>query len=71
MLLILFCVLTKTFKRVRLFPMELEFERVNGFEERRKPENPKKNLSEQRREPITNSPPGGVDAKTGFKPEPH
>ena len=51
--------------------MELEFERVNGFEERRKPENPKKNLSEQRREPITNSPPGGVDAKTGFKPEPH
>ena len=43
LLLILFCVLTKhlwvlkkTVKRVRAFPMELEFELANGFEERGK-----------------------------------
>ena len=47
-------VLKKTFKRVRAFPMELEFERF-GFEEREKPEYLKKTLSEKRREPITNS----------------
>ena len=34
--------------------MELEFER-DGFEEGEKPEYLKKNLSEKRREPITNS----------------
>ena len=34
-----------SFKRVRAFQMELEFESV-GFEERTKPEYPEKNLSE-------------------------
>ena len=41
-----------SFKRVRAFQIELE---VLVFEERRKPEYPEKNLSEQRREPTTNS----------------
>ena len=36
------------------FLVELEFGNV-GFEEREKPEYPEKNLSEQRREPTTNS----------------
>ena len=36
------------------FLVELEFRNV-GFEERGKPECPEKNLSEQRREPKTNS----------------
>ena len=42
-----------SFKRVRAFQIELEFESV-GFEERGKPEYPGKNLSEQGREPTTN-----------------
>ena len=41
-------------KCVRAFQIELEFGSV-GFEERGKPEYPEKNLSEQRREPATNS----------------
>ena len=41
-------------KRVRAFQIELELE-VLVFEERGKPENPEKSLSEQRREPTTNS----------------
>jgi len=43
-----------SFKRVRAFQIELELE-VLVFEERGKPEYPEKNLSEQRREPTTNS----------------
>ena len=43
-----------SFKRVRTFQIELEFESV-GFEERGKPEYPNKNLSEQWREATTNS----------------
>ena len=43
-----------SFKRVRTFQNELEFGSV-GFEERGKPEYPEKNLSEQGREPTTNS----------------
>ena len=43
-----------SFKRVRTLRIELEFGSV-GFEERGKPEYPEKNLSEQRREPTTNS----------------
>jgi len=35
--------------------IELEFEKYLVFEERGKPEYPEKNLSEQRREPTTNS----------------
>ena len=42
------------FKCVRAFQIELEFANV-GFEERGKPEYPDKNLSEQWREPTTNS----------------
>ena len=42
-----------SFKRVRAFQIELEFESV-GFEERGKPDYPSKNLSEQGREPTTN-----------------
>ena len=41
-------------KRVRAFQIELEFGSVI-FEERGKPEYPEKNLSEQGREPTTNS----------------
>ena len=41
-------------KCVRAFQIELDFGSV-GFEERGKPEYPEKNLSEQRREPATNS----------------
>ena len=42
-------------KRVRAFHLDLEFESV-GFKERAKPEEyPEKNLSEQGREPTTNS----------------
>ena len=41
-------------KRVRAFQIELEFV-VLIFEERGKPEYPEKNLSEQGREPTTNS----------------
>ena len=41
-------------KRVRAFQIELEFESL-VFKERGKPEYPKKNLSEQGREPTTNS----------------
>ena len=41
-------------KHVRAFQIELEFESV-GFKERGKPEYPEKNLSEQGREPTTNS----------------
>jgi len=37
-----------------LSKLELDFEML-GFEERGKPEYPGKNLSEQRREPTTNS----------------
>ena len=42
------------FKGVHAFQIELEFGSV-GFEDRGKPDNPVKNLSEQRREPTTNS----------------
>ena len=41
-------------KRVRAFQIKLEFV-VLIFEERGKPEYPEKNLSEQGREPTTNS----------------
>ena len=41
-----------SFKRFRAFQIELE---VLVFEERGKPEYPEKNLSEQGREPTTNS----------------
>ena len=79
MLLILFCVLTKhlwvlkkTVKRVRAFPMELEFELANGFEERGKTGVPEENLSEQlERTNNKLNPHYGVDAKTGFKPQLH
>ena len=44
-------------KRVRVFQMELEFEKMLVFEVKGKPEYPEKNLSkqgrEQRREPTT------------------
>ena len=43
-----------SFKRVRAFQIELEFE-VLVFEERGKPECPEKNLSGQGREPTTTS----------------
>ena len=43
-----------SFKRVRALQIELEFGSV-VFEERGKPEYPEKNLSEQEREPTTNS----------------
>ena len=43
-----------SFKRVRAFHIELEFGSV-CFEERGKPKYPDKNLSEQWREPTTNS----------------
>ena len=43
-----------SFKRVRAFQIKLDFE-VLVFEEGGKPEYPEKNLSEQRREPTTNS----------------
>jgi len=39
----------------RLSKLELEFVSVGQFEERVKPEYPEKNLSEQRREPTSNS----------------
>ena len=42
-----------SFKRVRAFQIELEFGSV--FKERGKPKYPAKNLSEQGREPTTNS----------------
>ena len=44
----------KSFKRVRAFQIELEFGML-VFEEMEKAEYPEKNLSEQRREPTTNS----------------
>ena len=44
-------VLKNSFKRVRPFQIELEFE-VLVFEEREKPEYRQKNLSEQRKEPT-------------------
>ena len=44
-----------SFKRVRAFQIELEFGSVGFFEERGKPEYLEKNLSEQGREPTTNS----------------
>ena len=40
-------------KRVRVFQMELEFEKMLVFEVRGKPEYPEKNLSKQGREPTT------------------
>ena len=40
-------------KGLTVIQIELEFGNV-GFEERRKSENPEKNLSEQGREPTTN-----------------
>ena len=43
-----------SFKSIRAFQIELNLEGL-AFEERRKPEYPEKNLSEQRREPTTNS----------------
>ena len=43
-----------SFKLVRAFQIELEFGSV-CFEERGKPKYPDKNLSEQWREPTTNS----------------
>ena len=43
-----------SFKRVRAFQIEWEFGSV-GFYERGKPKYPEKNLSEQGREPTTNS----------------
>ena len=43
-----------SFKRVRTFQIELEFGSVVFLGEG-KPEYPEKNLSEQRREPTTNS----------------
>ena len=44
-----------SFKRVRAFQIELEFESVGFRGEGKSPEYPQKNLSEQRREPTTNS----------------
>ena len=41
--------------RVRAFQIELEFESVGFRGEGKSPEYPQKNLSEQRREPTTNS----------------
>ena len=41
------------------------------FEERGKPENPKENLSEQRREPTTNSTHTSMAPTPGFEPGPH
>ena len=43
-----------SFKRVRAFRIELEFGRL-VFEKKRKPEYPERKLSEQVREPTTNS----------------
>ena len=66
-----------SFKRVRAFQIELEFVSV-GFEERGKPE---KNLSEQGREPTTNSThiwrrrqdlnPGHIDGRRALSPLRH
>ena len=47
-------VLKNSLKRVRAFQIELDFGRV-GFKDRGKPEYSDKNLSEQGREPTTNS----------------
>ena len=41
------------------------------FEERGKPENPEKNLSEQRRQPTTNSTHAHMASTPGFEPRPH
>ena len=41
------------------------------FEERGKPEYPEKNLSEQRREPTTNSTHTSMALTPGFEPGPH
>ena len=41
------------------------------FEERGKLEYPKENLSEQRREPTTNSTPTSMAPTQGFEPGPH
>ena len=51
------------------FLVELEFENV-GFEERGKPEYPEINLSEQGREPTTNSL-SHMASTPGFEPGPH
>ena len=48
-------VLKNSLKRVRASQIELEFESVGFSKERGKPEYPEKNLSEQGREPTTNS----------------
>jgi len=41
------------------------------FEEREKPEYPEKNLSEQRREPTTNSTPAHMTPSPGIEPGTH
>ena len=46
-------VLKNSLKPVRVFQMELEFEKMLVFEVRGKPEYPEKNLSKQGREPTT------------------
>ena len=51
------------------FLVELEFGNI-GFEERGKAEYPEKNLSEQGREPTTNSP-SHMASTPGFEPGPH
>ena len=55
-------VLKNLLKRVRALQTELEFGNV-VFKERGTPEYPEKNLSEQRREPTTNSTHIGVHAR--------
>jgi len=44
-----------SFKRDRAFPDQIGIWKCWFFEERRKPEYPEKNLSEESREPTTNS----------------
>ena len=63
-------VVKNSLKRVRAFQIELEFESV-GFKRKGKTEVQGENLSQQRREPTTNSTHITMASMPGFEPGPH